>query len=920
MAVQYPSGVQGKQYEIIGNYSNGINRNISDTTIPGNYFRELTNFFPDKEGTLSKRNGLYDSKLDYFFDKIINKEYSDNVLVDIVAYDRYNANHDEYETEFNPDYVLSSEGHLKRFNDLVFKGEKVYNNVVDTSTFEGYTTNNKLYAQPKEVLFMEVVDNDGFLEVLQDKIDDLFNGQPFGIASLKPITFEFIVAQRAEIGYNQLTGNGEIDDSLTFKLTSNGLFLYHIRVEISTSMYIMTDEGMKYYDVAFKIVIDEMSSFDDYNFYSDYGYEIIWKFDLDKTLKYGAESTKFDTMNFEKYNGYYYAATGTNFLIKMKEKFSDDDINWKEFLPRTTIDQIGSRNNGYWNVYKPVPLEAMNIGFNILAPNTMEYIDNQGNVQMVKGIFYSVDVSGTDGNTLREPTKSIPYNSPFYINVIYTGDTAPNKPQYRPDNGEVDTTLNPYKELSGAYTSTEGGIAVFKCDGINDANNIELKVDLVETPFIAYATMGTANVPEIGRVSEINNLVLSSTHCKVIGNQLVLFGGHGYIFFSDYENFEYFPNYYYVYVAESELEEVKSINYFRQYYAVFTNKRIKRMTGTFGSSDFGIYPLNDAIGCNISRSVKQVNNNLYFIGNDGLYMLKQGYLGEGTENVEKLDKNINEVLNYLNVLQCFVLGQYYVILLNDGKTMYIYDTDHKSFYEYQFASKYEQETYLEDVEGYENYNYFYSFQSQLYDANGNYLLVPEYDFLSHNIEQKRGVMSLRIFRFSDLDFLDVSKRTTDSREFVSTLETPYINMGYPTNTKKFKTLFVKYSNASGAKIPLYITVMIDGYVVVSPEHYEIVYDEATETYFYQYVVEANKDLISMGHLGTLELGEKALGGKTSFQLKLKINDKGRNIKIILTDGYDKKIGYNNYEYHRNSNNFTIESMGIIYKLKKVKEG
>ena len=53
MAVQYPSGTQGKQYEIIGNYSNGINRNISDTTIPGNYFRELTNFFPDKEGKIN---------------------------------------------------------------------------------------------------------------------------------------------------------------------------------------------------------------------------------------------------------------------------------------------------------------------------------------------------------------------------------------------------------------------------------------------------------------------------------------------------------------------------------------------------------------------------------------------------------------------------------------------------------------------------------------------------------------------------------------------------------------------------------------------------------------------------------------------------------------------------------------------------
>ena len=78
----------------------------------------------------------------------------------------------------------------------------------------------------------------------------------------------------------------------------------------------------------------------------------------------------------------------------------------------------------------------------------------------------------------------------------------------------------------------------------------------------------------------------------------MLYGKHGYMFFSEYSVFDYFPNYNYIYVAnEAGEESVTSVNYFRQYYAIFTNKRIKKMSGTFGASDFSVSPLNDFIGC-----------------------------------------------------------------------------------------------------------------------------------------------------------------------------------------------------------------------------------------------------------------------------------------------------------------------------------
>ena len=149
----------------------------------------------------------------------------------------------------------------------------------------------------------------------------------------------------------------------------------------------------------------------------------------------------------------------------------------------------------------------------------------------------------------------------------------------------------------------------------------------------------------------------------------------------------YFPNYYYIYIAsEAGEESVTSINYFRQFYAVFTNKRIKRMAGSFGADDFGIYPLNDFVGCANGNTVRAVGNNLIFLGNDGLYQLKQGYLGEGTENVEKIDLLLNNELNINNVLQAFVINGNYVLVKTNGTTWIIYNAENPSFYEYNLES------------------------------------------------------------------------------------------------------------------------------------------------------------------------------------------------------------------------------------------
>jgi hypothetical protein len=202
-----------------------------------------------------------------------------------------------------------------------------------------------------------------------------------------------------------------------------------------------------------------------------------------------------------------------------------------------------------------------------------------------------------------------------------------------------------------------------------------------------------------------------------------------------------------------------------------------------------------------------------------------------------------------------------------------------------------------------------------------------YDFNDTYTEFNYDKTEFMLFRFNDLDFLDSDKRHADGEGFISSLETHYMNMGYPTHTKKFKELYIKMINDSGHVIPLYVTIKVDDTVVMDPSNYEIVYNEENDTYYYVEKIDNNYELITSRALGEFTLGYDKLGNKTIQQIKIKIRSKGRGIKIILSDGYndytniitsDNGEGIPNRS--RNKNDFSISTIGIVYKLKKVKEG
>ena len=732
---------------------------------------------------------------------------------------------------------------------------------------------------------IQIIEQSNFFKQLQD-LAKLFRDNEYSDTSLllEPVKFDAYFILYGDCSYT-------IDNSENTSGRTNCIAIYRLTIEISINYELTVTVNCKTVGDNAYFPVELEGSYTQSSFIPDGFMADLSDEDLSKGLF------------LNRYSNYLYFTTGKSSIVQLA--ISEPDV-------RKQINLIGSHNELSVtdegsskhinllrsNIYAPVPYEVSNPGFNLLADNPITYIDSSGNVDQIRGVYYSVTEGG-----FKEPIQNVPVNIPFNIHVIMTGSTDPSTPKIRPNNGELDEEKNPYTALEGTWKSDiESGLKWFECTGIDESQAYEMMIEKGEDTFLAYFTP-TPYVPkDTGKVSELSDLVLSCPRSKIINNQLVMFGRGGYLFFSDFDNFKYFPNYYYIYVVNGTDEEVIDVVYFRQFYAIFTNKRILRMSGDFATDNFEVGPLNDFMGCVNHNTIKQVYNSLYFIGYNGIYALNQGYLGAGTENLKRIDTQLSNTFNFDNVDYCYVMGSIYIIIMKDGKTWYTYDTDNDMFLRHYYDLgddiTISSISFIETLE-----------ENQIYAILGTKKLTNTFvdDLILYNFPLAKDV---------NYDYKD------SDQGYISSFETPYINLGTPTNTKKFKNLFVKMYNETDSLIPLYVTVYVDDIVAISPEDYVIELDEETNTYFYYFKAESNTELLRAHNLlGTLTLGEDTLGDNVIQQLKLKINAKGRAIKIILADGYDYPNKDNSAIIkYRNDKKFSISTIGIVYKLKKVKEG
>jgi hypothetical protein len=478
-------------------------------------------------------------------------------------------------------------------------------------------------------------------------------------------------------------------------------------------------------------------------------------------------------------------------------------------------------------------------------------------------------------------------------NPIITYNPNTNKILYR------DGTATPVDAATGVVRINSIGERIPKT---NELYLADITAPLVEANYYQYnggsvgditdftqATFVTAadtsiytdiyNVGSNLNAKKIEALDLTGFRLIEINNRLVLYKTN-IIWFSDLYQFDYIPNYNYIILPLTADDFITGITYFKGSYMIFTKERIYKMSGTFGTGDFQIQIVSDAIGCISPFSIKAFNNTVVFMTHDGLYRIKQNYYSGGLENVEKIDKQIDGVIPNNVQVHSFLYNEQY-ILMYDYKPGAL-DTGFNVLKMYYNMSAPKGFPYVKD----------------------KYVIMPKIVAKLDN-----GLYSVRFGKFyrydkGYTDFLppgEVTQTQINNSVFTTKIRTHKLSFGYPTHEKKFKQIIVK--DIANEVVPLFFDIYVNNFRVYRHTEFvaglndlgEIVYEPTENPVF----------IGSPNLLDDFRLSEDQLGDLSARVHKITIAGRGKDIVLDIE--------------RRTSQQFSIQDIGYVYKMGKARE-
>jgi hypothetical protein len=378
---------------------------------------------------------------------------------------------------------------------------------------------------------------------------------------------------------------------------------------------------------------------------------------------------------------------------------------------------------------------------------------------------------------------------------------------------------------------------------------------------------------------KIEALDLTGFRLIEISNRLVLYKNN-IIWFSDLYQFDYIPNYNYIILPLTADDFITGIVYFKGSYMIFTKERIYKMSGTFGTGDFQIQIVSDAIGCISPFSIKAFNNTIVFMTHDGLYRMKQNYYSGGLENVEKIDKQIDGVVPNNVQLHSFLYNEQYIL-------MYDYkqgtpDIDFNVLKMYYNMSAPRGFPYVKD----------------------KYVVMPKIVAKLDN-----GLYSVRFGKFYkyDIGYTDflppgtVTQTQINNSVFTTKIRTHKLSFGYPTHEKKFKQIIVK--DIANEVVPLFFDIYVNNFRVYRHTEFVTGLNDAGEI-----VYEPTENPVFIGSdnlLGDFELNKDQLGDLSARVHKITIAGRGKDIVLDIE--------------RRTAQQFSIQDIGYVYKMGKARE-
>jgi len=430
----------------------------------------------------------------------------------------------------------------------------------------------------------------------------------------------------------------------------------------------------------------------------------------------------------------------------------------------------------------------------------------------------------------------------------------------------------------GEFVKVNETNKVYKVESINGVDYTFSEVAYNDNEITIPLLGQLYDVGDIDNIDKLEPLDLKDVKITLVSDRLVYYKGNT-IWFSELGQFDYLPNTNYIILPLQSNDEITNISYFRNSFIIFTKETIYKMSGTFETDTFNVQMVNEYIGCIAPNSVRSINNSLYFLSRQGLYQLVANNYTDGLENVKKLDVNIKGLINidpnYESVLYA---DQYWLIHKVDSGLEVI-----KCYYNMVASNR--QSPFSLDS---------YKHTPDLIFKEGMYVYaIKDGEFY--------------VYDLGNTDFMPYRELTENTHLYTYPCRISMINysMGYPTHDKKFKNIFIK-TRALDFSV-LNLTVKIDDYVFIEPYSYKAIVNENGEVEYHKILDAEKPNILKLGQatLGNFELGKDALGDNGNILHKIPVSRKGKTISVVIEQ--------------QSNGLFSIEDIGFLYKLGKVKE-
>lgn len=590
---------ENKLFYLLNNFMGGINTEFSDDSSNDTDFDSIINFDMDKLGTLNKRGGFGELTA---ISEIFNKLDVETELPNIK---------NRTETKPNPESENDNVVYMK----LIRNDNKCFRALSGFSGTNAYRKYQEMYGfqNNKFILLMLTIkypENEG---------DPNISNAWLYKCELPELEYE----------------DGEPTSTETMTITCNKATLPVSfnwdrnlmnldTIEIGNKIYFTGNDRCL---ISFDRSVDVV---DDTSFASAFTYS---GSNFTDTLSYTCTGTET--------GDYYFVYNTVNYQFTMPTITSGDILYFntetlKLYFNDTEVSTISDNtgtlitmNSIQNDAYIPSGLEVRHIGFNVLCDDPIHAINTHGiTTDSIQGLYVS-----TLDNI---PLLSLPLGQKFLLNIIYTGED--NGFTVEMKEGENDLSFD---ILENSSLST-AGLKVYDVT-FKDVPNKEVEIKITKTgatlePFYDYYDVAQVDA-EAKPVEQLN--VGDYGICEMYNR--AVFYKDDTIWFSEVNNFRYIPNYNYVTLAIEPTDQITKIAYFKKSYIVFTKQRIYKMTGSFGTNDFAVLPVNMSLGCHAGNTVVPIEDTLYFSSPRGLYALKSSTFVEGYENVKELDLKVKKL-------------------------------------------------------------------------------------------------------------------------------------------------------------------------------------------------------------------------------------------------------------------------------------